>query len=88
MSSSRGRRRVSVAGFIGDLVDDTKEFVDDLLDRDDDDRDPDRRATRRPARHDDGQDLAELRDELDQLGRRIERLTQAQPARETQQKSK
>ncbi|SES36665.1 hypothetical protein SAMN05216188_1417 [Lentzea xinjiangensis] len=91
MTRSRTRRRGSLTGFLSDIVDDTKEFVDDLLDRDDDYDDRDRRGTsRRTVRYnDEDRDLEGLREQLDRLGQQIDRLIQAlQPTWQQQQQSK
>ncbi|MCE6998362.1 hypothetical protein LZG04_26705 [Saccharothrix sp. S26] len=96
MTTSRTTRpagRVGLTRFLGNLVDDTKDFIDDVLDRGDeverdlrgtarrtfreDERDRDDRDAAR-GRDDDRQELALLREQLDELAEKISRLSSAE----------
>jgi hypothetical protein len=87
VSTSRTRtrptKRTGVAKFLGNIVDDTKEFVDDVLDRTRDAEKDLRDAARRALRYDDDdeqeQDIEALKEELDQLTEKIAALSSAQP---------
>lgn len=86
MVTSRTRRkRTGIIGYLGNIADDTKEYVDDLLDRG---RDVDRdvRTTARRALRDDeddesatADDLSALKDDLDELARKVQALSVAEP---------
>ncbi|MEV0681815.1 hypothetical protein AB0I60_35380 [Actinosynnema sp. NPDC050436] len=75
------RKRSGIIGYLGNIVDDTKEYIDDVLDRGHD-VDHDVRSTARRALHGDDSDATEditaLRSELDELIERVEQLAGAQ----------
>ncbi|MBW4717311.1 hypothetical protein [Saccharothrix obliqua] len=86
MTTSR-TTRPGLTRFLGNLVDDTKDFIDDVLDRggevERDLRGTARRTFREderdPARgRDDRQELALLREQLDELAEKISRLSSAE----------
>ncbi|WP_414937143.1 hypothetical protein [Amycolatopsis sp. cmx-11-51] len=72
VTSRTSRRRNGLTGYIGNIVDDTKDFLDDLLDRG---RDAERevRDTAQKFVRDD-EDIPALKEELDRLSKRLERL--------------
>lgn len=92
-STSRGaRKRNGIIGYLGNIVDDTKEYIDDVLDRGHD-VDHDLRSTARRALHGDDDsdsdpdaDIAALRQELDDLVERVGQLSGAQSGSSAQQK--
>ncbi|RKT54507.1 hypothetical protein [Saccharothrix australiensis] len=80
-STSRGsRKRTGIIGYLGNIVDDTKEYLDDVLDRGHEIDHDLRRTTRRAFRGEDdtADDVAALREELDELAGRLEELAGAQ----------
>lgn len=93
MVTSRTRRkRTGIIGFLGNIADDTKEYVDDLLDRSRDvDRDV-RSTARRTLRDDEDdesatEDLSTLKDDLDELTRKVEALSATRPERDQPKKT-
>lgn len=84
--TTKPAKRIGLTRFLGNLIDDTKDFVDDVLDRGDeverdlrstarrtfrdDDRDDDRDEHR-----DDREELAALRERLDELADKVSRLS-------------
>jgi hypothetical protein len=60
---TRRSRRSGITGFLEDLLDDTKVFLDDVLDRDD---------------GEDSQEVSELRADLNRLAEQVARLATAQ----------
>jgi pyruvate-formate lyase len=76
------RRTNTMTGFLGDIVDDTKTLVDDLLDRVNDverkGRDAVRDTSSEADSGSDAGDVATLRASLDELTARIDELTRLQ----------
>jgi len=80
---SKPGRRTGITKFLGNVIDDTKEFVDDVLDRTRDAERDLRDTARRALRYDDDdedeqQDIEALKAELDQLAEKIAALSAAQ----------
>lgn len=95
MSSSKTtRRRRGLTGYIGNIVDDTKDFVDDMLDRARDAEHDTRETATKLVRNEDGdedeEDLRTLKNELDSLAEKLGELDRVQrrqqPATVSQQK--
>jgi polyhydroxyalkanoate synthesis regulator phasin len=86
MTRSRtSRKRTGIVGYLGNIVDDTKDYIDDMLDRG---REVDRdvRSTARRVLRDDRDDdldgdspadIRALRRELDDLAEKVEELAAA-----------
>ncbi|MBB5957167.1 polyhydroxyalkanoate synthesis regulator phasin [Saccharothrix tamanrassetensis] len=87
MTTSRTKRkRTGIIGYLGNIADDTKDYIDDMLDRGRDvDRDV-RSTARRALRDDDderpdtSEDIAALQDDLAELTRKVTELSAAQTA--------
>lgn len=84
---TRSTKRTGITKFLGNIIDDTKEFVDDVLDRTRDAERDLRDTARRALRYDDDdsdgdqeQDIEALKEELDQLAEKIAALSAAQQA--------
>jgi polyhydroxyalkanoate synthesis regulator phasin len=78
-------RRIGLTKFIGNIVDDTKDFIDDVLDRARDAERDLRDTAQRTFRSDDEEEegLVELQRQLDELTEKVARLSrsgQDQPA--------
>lgn len=78
--TTRPARRIGLTKFLGNLVDDTKDFVDDVLGRGDEVEQDLRGTARRTLREDDRdehrrEDLAALREQLDELAEKVTRLS-------------
>ncbi len=85
MTTSRtSRKRTGLFDYMGNIVDDTKDFVDDVLDRGREIDDDNRRTTRRALRPDDEKDtteeLADLREQLEDLSKTVRKLSAADSA--------
>ncbi|MGM1059045.1 hypothetical protein [Saccharothrix sp. Mg75] len=76
----RTRRRGGIVGYLGTVVDATKDYVDEVLDRGEDiDHDLRDTARRVIGEHDEGapdaaEDIADLRAKLEDLAREVGRL--------------
>jgi hypothetical protein len=87
MTTSRSRRRrTGLIGYLGNVVDDTKDYIDDVLDWGRDSARDERGSARRVLRGDDddadlAEDIAALRDDLRELADRVERLGSDQEAK-------
>ncbi|MEV0675200.1 hypothetical protein AB0I60_01625 [Actinosynnema sp. NPDC050436] len=81
MGRYRRRNGIGFFRYLGDVVDDTKDFVDDILDRDDDDSYDGRRERLeqddRAAIH---RDLRALKTSLDELSAKLDQLGSRQLA--------
>jgi len=80
-TSKTSRKRTGLFDYVGNIVDDTKEFVDDVLDRgrevDDDNRRTARRVLRPDEEKDTSEDLADLREQLEELSKTVRKLSSA-----------
>ncbi len=90
-SRNTSRKRTGIIGYLGNIADDTKDYVDDMLDRgrevDRDLRSTARRTLRDDEDEDENDDIDALRDELDELTKRVERLTEARSSQNQPKKS-
>ena len=90
------RRRIGLSRYLGNVIDDTRDFLDDVIDRtndfehdlrdtdDDEDRRRDRRRgdDRRRSEYARREDLEQLYDKLDGLAAKLDRLgSSSEPAR-------
>lgn len=78
-TKTRGRRRSGITGYLGNIADDTKDFVDDMLDRARDTEHDMRDTATRLVRYEDDDeqeevDLQSLKEDLQRLGEKIEKL--------------
>jgi polyhydroxyalkanoate synthesis regulator phasin len=86
-TTTRPAKRTGITRFLGNIVDDTKEFIDDVLDRTRDTEHDLRDTARRLLRYDEEdenkkQDIETLKDELDQLAEKITALSSSQSRHE------
>jgi hypothetical protein len=92
-TKTRSGRRGGLFGYLGNVVDDTKDFVDDMLDRARDSEHDMRDTATRLVRYEDDDesedvDLQTLKDDLKRLGERIEKLAaQQRPGQDRSQQS-
>ncbi|MFF1613950.1 hypothetical protein ACFVYA_39820 [Amycolatopsis sp. NPDC058278] len=83
--TTRPARRIGLTRFLGNLIDDTKDFVDDVLDRGDEVEHDLRNTARRTLREDDRdedpredqEELAALREQLNELAEKVSLLSAA-----------